>query len=184
MRRLLLILAALLPLAASAVSLKRVSVHDPSIVWDPTSQTYYIFGSHRASAKTKDLMSWTAFKAPRFCFVSGSGDVFLKTDFRKIHTAILTVLDKGNQSVCSCLIQSRDADTKQPRRLLPCKKFFHIDNHLQFMYPGDAAFASPFRKERMERKENGYVMEPQRIPGVLFPGFPALRHRLPPSAPC
>ena len=64
MRRLLLILAALLPLAASAVSLKRVSVHDPSIVWDPTSQTYYIFGSHRASAKTKDLMSWTAFKAP------------------------------------------------------------------------------------------------------------------------
>lgn len=64
MRRLLLILAALLPLAVSAVSLKRVSVHDPSIVWDPTSQTYYIFGSHRASAKTKDLMSWTAFKAP------------------------------------------------------------------------------------------------------------------------
>ena len=48
----------------SAYQLKRVSVHDPSIVWEPTSQTYYIFGSHRASAKSKDLMSWTSFTAP------------------------------------------------------------------------------------------------------------------------
>ena len=47
-----------------AYSLKRVSVHDPSIVWEPASQTYYIFGSHRAAAKTTDLMSWTAFQAP------------------------------------------------------------------------------------------------------------------------
>ena len=50
--------------SAMAVSLKRVSVHDPSIVWEPTSQTYYIFGSHRAAAKTTDLMSWTSFQAP------------------------------------------------------------------------------------------------------------------------
>ena len=35
------------------------------------------------------------------------------------------------------------------RRLLPRKQFFHYDWHLHlFMYPGDAAFASPFRKER------------------------------------
>jgi len=47
-----------------AYTLKRVSVHDPSIVWEPVSQTYYIFGSHRAAAKTTDLMSWTAFQAP------------------------------------------------------------------------------------------------------------------------
>ena len=51
-------------MCVSAVSLKRVSVHDPSVVWDPASQTYYIFGSHRASAKTPDLMNWTAFTAP------------------------------------------------------------------------------------------------------------------------
>ena len=57
-------LSALLPICASAVSLKRVSVHDPSVVWDPASQTYYIFGSHRASAKTTDMMNWTAFTAP------------------------------------------------------------------------------------------------------------------------
>jgi len=50
--------------SAMAVSLKRVSVHDPSIVWEPASQTYYIFGSHRAAAKTTDLMSWTSFQAP------------------------------------------------------------------------------------------------------------------------
>ena len=49
---------------SSAYTLKRVSVHDPSIVWEPTSQTYYIFGSHRAAAKTTDLMSWTSFQAP------------------------------------------------------------------------------------------------------------------------
>jgi arabinan endo-1,5-alpha-L-arabinosidase len=47
-----------------AYTLKRVSVHDPSIVWEPVSQTYYIFGSHRAAAKTTDLMNWTAFTAP------------------------------------------------------------------------------------------------------------------------
>ena len=51
-------------MSAMAYSLKRVSVHDPSIVWEPASQTYYIFGSHRAAAKSTDLMSWTSFQAP------------------------------------------------------------------------------------------------------------------------
>ncbi|MBO7128166.1 MAG: family 43 glycosylhydrolase, partial [Prevotella sp.] len=56
--------AVLLTTSASAYTLGRVSVHDPSIVWEPASQTYYIFGSHRAAAKTTDLMKWTAFTAP------------------------------------------------------------------------------------------------------------------------
>ena len=51
-------------MSAMAYTLNRVGVHDPSIVWEPASQTYYIFGSHRAAAKTTDLMSWTAFTAP------------------------------------------------------------------------------------------------------------------------
>ena len=42
--------------SADGYQLKRVSVHDPSIVWEPASQTYYIFGSHRACAKSKDLI--------------------------------------------------------------------------------------------------------------------------------
>ena len=58
------LLSALLPLVASAYSLGRVSVHDPSIVWDPNSRTYYIFGSHRANAKTTDLMRWTNVTVP------------------------------------------------------------------------------------------------------------------------
>lgn len=41
--------------------LPRVSVHDPSIVKDPKTGTYYIFGSHRAFAKSDDLMSWKTF---------------------------------------------------------------------------------------------------------------------------
>jgi len=41
--------------------LPRVSVHDPSIVKDPKTGTYYIFGSHRAFAKSEDLLSWQTF---------------------------------------------------------------------------------------------------------------------------
>lgn len=39
----------------------RVSVHDPSVVKDPETGYYYIFGSHRAFAKSKDLMKWERF---------------------------------------------------------------------------------------------------------------------------
>ena len=59
-----ILLSALVPMSAVAYTLNRVSVHAPSIVWEPVSQTYYIFGSHRASAKTTDMMNWTAFTAP------------------------------------------------------------------------------------------------------------------------
>lgn len=65
MKVLLFYLLTFLPLAAFGYELKRVSVHDPSVVWEPTSKTYYIFGSHRAAAKATDLMSWTAF-APTY----------------------------------------------------------------------------------------------------------------------
>ena len=72
MKRILFyLLAVLLPLCASAYDLKRVSVHDPSVVWDPASQTYYIFGTHRAAAKSTDLMSWTELQAP-FAPVTGN----------------------------------------------------------------------------------------------------------------
>lgn len=38
---------------------KRVTVHDPSIVKDQNSDTYYVFGSHMATAKSDDLVNWT-----------------------------------------------------------------------------------------------------------------------------
>ncbi len=45
-------------------ALRRVSVHDPSVVWDPSTSTYYIFGSHRAAARSTNMMSWVSFTAP------------------------------------------------------------------------------------------------------------------------
>lgn len=39
-----------------AVSFKETSVHDPSIL--KVKDTFYIFGSHLAAAKSKDLMNW------------------------------------------------------------------------------------------------------------------------------
>lgn len=35
------------------------SIHDPSVVWDATSETFYIYGSHYAGAKTKNFKSYT-----------------------------------------------------------------------------------------------------------------------------
>lgn len=40
-------------------SFQPTSIHDPSVVWDSKSQQFYIFGSHYAGAKTKDLRNWT-----------------------------------------------------------------------------------------------------------------------------
>ena len=45
-------------------ALKRVSVHDPSVVWDPSTSSYYIFGSHRAVAKSTNLMAWSTVTVP------------------------------------------------------------------------------------------------------------------------
>ncbi|MBO5144766.1 MAG: glycoside hydrolase family 43 protein [Lachnospiraceae bacterium] len=42
------------------VSYSRVSVHDPSVVYD--NGTYYIFGSHMAWAKSTDLTNWESFQ--------------------------------------------------------------------------------------------------------------------------
>ena len=45
-------------------SLRHVTVHDPSITYDKTSNQYYIFGTHRGCAKTSDLQNWTIFSSP------------------------------------------------------------------------------------------------------------------------
>lgn len=41
------------------ISMQRVSVHDPSIVYEEATKRYYIFGTHKASAYTTNLQSWT-----------------------------------------------------------------------------------------------------------------------------
>jgi len=45
------------PPVQAALTFTNVSVHDPSVV--RTGDTFYIFGSHLAAAKTTDLMNWT-----------------------------------------------------------------------------------------------------------------------------
>ena len=55
-------------------ALKRVIVHDPSVVWDPSTSSYYIFGSHRAAAKCNNMMSWEAFTAPWATATSTNAD--------------------------------------------------------------------------------------------------------------
>ena len=47
-----------------ATTKKRVSVHDPSIVYDSATNRYYIFGTHRGCARTSDLQNWTSFSSP------------------------------------------------------------------------------------------------------------------------
>ncbi len=40
----------------------RVSVHDPSIEYDPETNQWYIFGSHTAFAQTSNLINWSYFE--------------------------------------------------------------------------------------------------------------------------
>ena len=40
-------------------SKKWISIHDPSVVWEPTNKRYYIFGSHKAGAYSTDMQNWT-----------------------------------------------------------------------------------------------------------------------------
>lgn len=51
--------AAKLPEEFVTVQTGRVTVHDPSVIYD--NGTYYIFGSHMAWAKTTDLQNWEYF---------------------------------------------------------------------------------------------------------------------------
>ncbi len=50
-----LALQAAMPLTAK----QRVSVHDPSVVYDQSTGRYYVFGSHKAGAFSTDMQNWT-----------------------------------------------------------------------------------------------------------------------------
>lgn len=69
-------------------SKKRVSVHDPSIIWEPKTQRYYIVGSHKAGAYTTNLQDWTA-AAPSWS--SANATAFTKPAVKKVK--------KGGQEV-------------------------------------------------------------------------------------
>lgn len=63
----------------SATTVGTVSIHDPSIVYSPTSKTYYIWGSHLGNGKSTDLKSWTVMHTsfwfdPYFIHLAHQGD--------------------------------------------------------------------------------------------------------------
>lgn len=43
---------------SESIEFERASVHDPSII--KVDDTYYVFGSHIAAAKSTDLINWTS----------------------------------------------------------------------------------------------------------------------------
>ncbi|MCU9613451.1 family 43 glycosylhydrolase [Caldibacillus lycopersici] len=43
------------------IEFRNVSVHDPSIIKDPKTGSYYVFGSHIEAAKSTDLINWDRF---------------------------------------------------------------------------------------------------------------------------
>ncbi len=47
--------------AAYSPKKARVSVHDPSVMYDTQSGMYYIFGSHIEAARSSDLQNWQSF---------------------------------------------------------------------------------------------------------------------------
>ncbi len=75
-------------------SKRRVSVHDPSVVYCPSNQRYYIFGSHRACAWTSDMVNWTGFSSP--WKVGNNNNASNETAFV---TPAVTQVPKGGQMV-------------------------------------------------------------------------------------
>ena len=68
-------------------NLSRVSVHDPSVVYDPSSWSYYIFGSHRAVAKSPNMMTWSTVDVPWAADgITGVGNdkAFVKPEVTKV----------------------------------------------------------------------------------------------------
>ena len=45
--------------ASATADTTRISVHDPSIFFDSSSNTYFAYGSHLAQAKSGDLRNWS-----------------------------------------------------------------------------------------------------------------------------
>ena len=58
------------------LSVKHISVHDPSIVYDNTTGRYYLFGSHRAWAASNDLASWNTIQVPSLESASSYNKIF------------------------------------------------------------------------------------------------------------
>lgn len=43
----------------STSAINGFGIHDPSVVWDSNTQSFYVYGSHYVGAKTSDFRNWT-----------------------------------------------------------------------------------------------------------------------------
>lgn len=84
------LLLMLFAVEADAVTLKRVSVHDPSVVWEPNNKYFYIIGSHRGFARTKDMMSWSTTNLT-WGKAGSTGSVNFKMAFNTCATTTVTI---------------------------------------------------------------------------------------------
>ena len=79
----------------------RVSVHDPSVIYD-NNGTYYIFGSHMAVAKTTDLMNWSevtneSTTSRLFANTSGEAVSYEEAFKENAYTGAVKVTDKNGK---------------------------------------------------------------------------------------
>jgi len=90
-------------------SKRRVSVHDPSVVWDSvnTPNRYYIIGSHRGVAYSADMQNWTS-SSESFAKVNDDGTTstvaitgnLMETNLRKVFARHrTTTVSKGGAEV-------------------------------------------------------------------------------------
>lgn len=78
----------------------RVSVHDPSVVWDADSKQYYIFGSHHAQAKTDNLCDWTAITPVSWATLNESGAIrYSVTNQVAFNTPAMKKVKKGGKEM-------------------------------------------------------------------------------------
>lgn len=52
-----------------------VSVHDPSVVYDPSSKFFYIYGTHNGTARSSDMQSWTGLSDNFYGIVNANGTI-------------------------------------------------------------------------------------------------------------
>lgn len=102
-----------------------VSVHDPSIVWEPSSKRYYIFGSHRAQAWTTDLQNWTWFSSP---WKVGSNNNAANTD--AFVTPKVTKVKKGSVEVDMPAFNAYDWAAAYPSWRDPDGNPWNIDGNM------------------------------------------------------
>ena len=82
-----------------------VSVHDPSVVYDPNTMYYYIYGTHLGTVRSADMQSWTGLSNNFFGKMSGNNvvncqpnEAFVTNQTKKVNALVngtVTEVDFG-----------------------------------------------------------------------------------------